>query len=62
MKLKIEIDSDNASCQSTEDACRLVASTMRKIVLSNSFQHSGPIYDEDGNKVGSWEFNKDEVG
>jgi hypothetical protein len=60
MKFKLEIALDSASMQDQHDVATLlrsVAQRLNRFVSSNwgPYASSGKIYDDDGNKVGTWE-------
>lgn len=52
MKLKIEIDSDNAACQDKEDAIQLLKMLIDRIRLGRT---GTKVLDINGNSVGTWE-------
>lgn len=51
MKLEIKIDSDNAACQTVEDAVWMLQELIRRIKKCDT---GSKVMDENGNSVGTW--------
>lgn len=58
MQFQLTITMGNDAMQSGEDiarALRKLASTLDRVDVVESYYPSGPIKDDNGNKVGEWE-------